>query len=113
MVSGQGSHWLIESPTVVHLCVNHPPEIFVNLVFKHIHAASIYITYTHNDLAYFSNTVKVGRLTVTVDVSSYSKVINSTTSVHCTIQGPVVAYVVLMYVMHRSSRYTFSYCSGV
>ena len=37
MASGQGSHWLIESPTYFHLCVTRCPEICVNLVFKHIH----------------------------------------------------------------------------
>ena len=26
----------------VHLLITHPPEICVNLVFKHIHAASCY-----------------------------------------------------------------------
>ena len=31
MASGQGIHWLIESPT---FCVIHPPEICVNLVFN-------------------------------------------------------------------------------
>ena len=48
MASGQGSHWLIESPTIFHLifplCVTHPSEIFVNFVFKHIHPGSIYVT---------------------------------------------------------------------
>ena len=39
MTSGQGSHWLIESPNFFHLCVTRSPEICVNLVFKHIHAA--------------------------------------------------------------------------
>ena len=42
MASGQGSHWLIESPTIFYQCVTRPPEICVNLVFKHIHAASSY-----------------------------------------------------------------------
>ena len=42
MTSGQGSHWLIESPAMYHLCVTRPPEICVNLVFKHIHVVSIY-----------------------------------------------------------------------
>ena len=40
--SGQGRHWLIESPTCFHLYVTRPSEICVNLFFKHIHAASIY-----------------------------------------------------------------------
>ena len=40
MASGQGSHWLIESPTV-HLLIARPPEICVNLVFKHIQADSV------------------------------------------------------------------------
>ena len=35
MASGQGSHWLIESPTIFNLFVTDPPEICVNLVFKH------------------------------------------------------------------------------
>ena len=39
MASGQGSHWLIEIPTFVRLCVTRPPEVCVNLVFKHIHVA--------------------------------------------------------------------------
>ena len=38
MASGQGSHWLIESPKMFI----YPPEICVNLVFKNIHAASSY-----------------------------------------------------------------------
>ena len=42
MASGQGSHGLIKSPTLVDLHVTRPPEIFVNFVFKHIHAASSY-----------------------------------------------------------------------
>ena len=42
MASGQGSHWLIKSPAIFHLCVTCPPEICVNFVFKHIHAASSY-----------------------------------------------------------------------
>ena len=40
--SGQGSHWHMESPKFFHLHVTRPPEICVNLVFKHIHAASSY-----------------------------------------------------------------------
>ena len=32
MANGQGSHWLIESPIMFHLCVTHLPEIFVNFV---------------------------------------------------------------------------------
>ena len=39
--SGQGSCWLIESPTLL-ICVICPPEICVNLDFKHIHIASSY-----------------------------------------------------------------------
>ena len=42
MASGQGSHWLIKSPKCCHLCVTRPPEICVNLVLKHSHAASSY-----------------------------------------------------------------------
>ena len=33
-----------ESNICFHLCVIRPPEICVNLVFKHIHATSIYTT---------------------------------------------------------------------
>ena len=42
MASGQGSHWLIESPKVFHLCVTCPTKIFVKIAFKNIHADSIY-----------------------------------------------------------------------
>ena len=42
MARGQGNKWLIDSPKCFHLCVTRPPEICVNLVFKHIHAATIY-----------------------------------------------------------------------
>ena len=35
VASGPGSHWLIDSPAT------RPPDICVNLVLKHIHAASI------------------------------------------------------------------------
>ena len=45
MPSGQGSHWLIEIPIVFYLYVTRPSEIFVNFVFKHIHAARIYTIY--------------------------------------------------------------------
>ena len=38
MASGQGSHWFIESSTIVHLCITCPSEIFVNFVLKHIHS---------------------------------------------------------------------------
>ena len=41
MASGQGSHWLIKSPTFF-ICVILLPEVCVNLVLKHIHAASSY-----------------------------------------------------------------------
>ena len=41
MASGQGSHWLIESPTTSHLCVARPYQISVNYIFKHIHTTSI------------------------------------------------------------------------
>ena len=41
MASGQGSHWLIESPTIFHLCVARPCQISVNCMFKHIHTTSI------------------------------------------------------------------------
>ena len=38
MASGQGSHWLIESPTILyHLCVARPYQISVNSIFKHVH----------------------------------------------------------------------------
>ena len=47
MTIGQGSSWFIESPSFVHLCVNRPPKICVNLVLKHIHAASIYTVYIY------------------------------------------------------------------
>ena len=54
MTSGQERHWLIKSPTIVHLyqsisvyisldvTVTRLSGIVVNFVFKHIHAASIY-----------------------------------------------------------------------
>ena len=42
MASGQGSHWLIESPKLFNLCVTCLPKIFVKIAFKHIHADSIY-----------------------------------------------------------------------
>ena len=42
MASGQGSHWLIERPTMFNLFVTRPPEIYGNVVFKHIHAVSSY-----------------------------------------------------------------------
>ena len=41
MASEQGSHWLIESPTISHLYVAHPYQISVNSIFKHIHTTSI------------------------------------------------------------------------
>ena len=49
MASGQGIHWLIESPTCFHVCVARPPEICIILVFKHIHAAtqSVYLLCTY------------------------------------------------------------------
>ena len=28
MAGGQGSHWLIKNPVIIHLCVTHPSEIF-------------------------------------------------------------------------------------
>ena len=34
MASGQGSHWLIESPNNFHLRVTRPPEICVKLVLN-------------------------------------------------------------------------------
>ena len=37
IASGQGRHWLFESPTIFHLFVTRPPEICANFVFKHIH----------------------------------------------------------------------------
>ena len=33
MASGQGSHWPIENPTIIHLRVTHPSEIFVKKKF--------------------------------------------------------------------------------
>ena len=42
IASGQSSHWLIDSPTILNLCVTRPSETFISFVFKHIHAASIY-----------------------------------------------------------------------
>ena len=45
---GQDGKWArkplayLES-NIFNLCVIHPPEICVNLVFKHIHAASSYL----------------------------------------------------------------------
>ena len=42
MTSEEGSHWLIESPTMFHILITRPPEICVNLVFKHIHATISY-----------------------------------------------------------------------
>ena len=42
MASGQRSHWLVESLKMFNICVIRPPEICVNLVFKHIHGASSY-----------------------------------------------------------------------
>ena len=33
--SGQGSHWLIDSPTIIYIHVIGPSEPFVNVVFKH------------------------------------------------------------------------------
>ena len=56
MVSGQGSHRLIESPKCL-ICVTSSPEIFVNFVFKHIHAASTYSTsiYTIGNIYIFGN----------------------------------------------------------
>ena len=41
MASGQESHWLIEGLTIVHLYAARPYQIYVNFIFKHIHAASI------------------------------------------------------------------------
>ena len=41
LASGHGCHWLIESPTTFSICVIRLSEIFVNLVFKYIHAANI------------------------------------------------------------------------
>ena len=42
MGSGQGRHWFIESPKMFHLRVTRPPDLFVDFVFKHIHAGTIY-----------------------------------------------------------------------
>ena len=41
MARGQGSHWLIESPTISHLYVARPYQISINSIFKHIHTTSI------------------------------------------------------------------------
>ena len=41
MASGQGNSWLIESPTILHLCVKCLSEIFVNFIFEHIHIYTI------------------------------------------------------------------------
>ena len=41
MASGQGSHWLIESPQLYHLSVACPYQISVDSIFKHIHTTSI------------------------------------------------------------------------
>ena len=38
MTSGQGSHWLIESPAIVALCVARLSEMFVSFVFIHFAA---------------------------------------------------------------------------
>ena len=32
MISGQASHWLIETPTLFNLCVTHPSEVIVNFL---------------------------------------------------------------------------------
>ena len=59
MASGQRNHWLIDSPSIVHLCVTRPPGIFINFIFKHIHAAyditSRHIVY-HNISYYIIHT---------------------------------------------------------
>ena len=34
MASRQGSHWFIESPTIIHLCVKHTSEKFVNFALN-------------------------------------------------------------------------------
>ena len=34
VASGQGSHWVFESPTIFHFCVTRPSEIFVNFVLN-------------------------------------------------------------------------------
>ena len=39
MACGQGSHWLIESPTICIIFATRPNRIYVNFVFKHIHGA--------------------------------------------------------------------------
>ena len=44
MASGQGSHWFVDSPAIICLCLIRPFEIFVNFVLKHIHASSIHTT---------------------------------------------------------------------
>ena len=40
VASGQGSYWLIESPTICHLCVTLT-YLSIFFLFSHIHAASI------------------------------------------------------------------------
>ena len=34
MTNREGSHWLIQIPTIVHLCVTRPSEIFVKIVLS-------------------------------------------------------------------------------
>ena len=41
MASGQGSHWLIKSPTILSSMCSRPYQISVNSNFKHIHTTSI------------------------------------------------------------------------
>ena len=41
MASGQGSHWLIESPKMFSSMRSRPYQISVNSIFKHIHTTSI------------------------------------------------------------------------
>ena len=41
MASGQGSHWLIESPKLLSSMCSRPYQISVNSIFKHIHTTSI------------------------------------------------------------------------
>ena len=40
--SGHGSLSFTESPMIIHLCVTHPSEILVNIIFKYIHIQSTY-----------------------------------------------------------------------
>ena len=47
VASEQGTHWLIQSPTLFSMC-DPPPAICVNLVFNHIRAARAVTQYVDN-----------------------------------------------------------------